>query len=98
MTEEYTGANGRAVDRFPHACPAVGEFDARFKAGTDRMARLEAKIDGNPADTREVLDILHAGKGFFKVVGSVGNIAKWPFGVGAPLVAFWYALKNGGKP
>lgn len=74
------------------------DFDTRFKTGTERMARLEAKIDGNSADTREVLDILHAGKGFFKVVGWMGNLVKYCALVGAPLIAFWYTLKHGGKP
>lgn len=98
MADEYTGENRRAVDRFPHECPAAGDFDARFRTGTERMERLEAKIDGNSADTREVLDILHAGKGFFTVVGWFGSVAKYCALVGAPIVAFWYTLKNGGKP
>lgn len=98
MIEEYTGENRRAVDRFPHECPAMGDFDLRFKTGTERMLRLEAKIDGNSADTREVLDILHAGKGFFKVVGWIGGVIKWCLLLAAPAVTLWYALKHGGKP
>ena len=98
MAEEYTGINRRAVDRFPHECPAVGEFDTRFRTGAERMKGLEAKIDSNSADTREVLNIQHAGKGFFKVVGWIGNIVKYCALVGAPVVAFWYTLKHGGKP
>ena len=81
-----------------HTCPAMDDLDARFLAGSERMKRLEDKIDGNSADTKEVLDILHAGKGFFKVVGWIGNVVKWAAAIGAPLVAFWFALKHGGKP
>lgn len=81
----------------PHTCPAMDEFEARFTAGTERMLRLERKIDGNSADTREVLDILHAGKGFFKVVGWIGNMVKWAAAIGAPLIAFYYALKHGDR-
>ena len=98
MPNEYKGANRRAVDSFPHECPAVGEFDTRFRTGAERMKALESKIDSNSADTREVLNILHAGKGFFKVVGWIGNIVKYCALVGAPVVAFWYTIKHGGKP
>lgn len=88
----------RATDSGPHVCPAMEELEARFAAGTERMRRLEDKIDGNSADTREVLDILHAGKGFFKVVGWIGSMVKWAAAIGAPLIAFYYALKHGGRP
>jgi hypothetical protein len=79
----------------PHTCPAMGELEARFHASSERMQRLEQKIDGNSADTREVLDILHAGKGFFRVVGWIGNVVKWAAAIGAPLIAFYYAVKQG---
>ena len=62
------------------------------------VASIKAKLDQNSGDTKEVLDILHAGKGFFKVVGWLGNLAKYCALVGTPLVVFWYALKHGGKP
>lgn len=81
----------------PHECPAMSALDARFAAGTERMRNLEAKIDANSADTREVLDILHAGKGFFKVVGWFGNTVKWAALVAAPVITFWYTVKGGGK-
>ena len=57
---------------------------------------IKAKLDSNSGDTKEVLDILHAGKGFFRVVGWFGNAVKWCALVGAPVIAFWYTLKGGG--
>lgn len=98
MTQEYTGTNRRAIDSSAHDCPAMAEFDARLKNGAERIRCLEAKIDSNSADTREVLSILHAGRGFFKVVGWIGNLVKYCALVGAPVVAFWYTIKHGGKP
>ena len=61
------------------------------------VTAIKIKLDQNSGDTREVLDILHAGKGFFKVVGWFGGVAKWCLLLAAPAVTFWYALKGGGK-
>ncbi len=57
---------------------------------------IKNQLDKNSADTKEVLDILHAGKGFFKVVGWCGGVIKWCLLLAAPAVTFYYALKGGG--
>jgi hypothetical protein len=61
------------------------------------VASIKAKLDQNSGDTKEVLDILHAGKGFFKVVGWFGGVIKWCMLLAAPAVTLWYALKGGYK-
>lgn len=60
------------------------------------VSDIKTQLDKNSADTKEVLDILHAGKGFFKVVGWCGGVIKWFLLLAAPAVTFYYALKGGG--
>lgn len=67
----------------------------RFRDGSARMDRMEAMIKTNTEDTAEVLEILRLGKSFFKVIGHLGSFIKWATAVGAPVVAFYYALKGG---
>ncbi len=71
------------------------DIERRFVAGTARMDRIEAMIMANTADTAEVLEILRLGKSFFKVIGHLGSLIKWATAVGAPVVAFYYAIKGG---
>ena len=70
---------------------------AELKVGSERMDRIETKLDNNCSDTAEVLEILRLGKSFFKVIGYVGSFIKWVAAIGAPVVAFYFALKVGGK-
>jgi len=76
----------------------VTELKTTLDSTREDVTAIKAKLDQNSGDTREVLDILHAGKGFFRVVGWFGGLIKWVAVIGAPLVAFWYTIKHGGKP
>jgi len=58
-------------------------------------ARMEAKIDENTALTSDLLEIIKAGKGFFKTLGWLSDAAKWVAALAVPLVTLWYALKDG---
>ena len=71
------------------------EIERRFNAGSERMDRIEAMIVTNSADTAEVLEIIRLGKSFFKLVGHLGSFIKWATAIGAPVVAFYYAIKGG---
>jgi len=72
-------------------------MQSELKAGSERMDRIEAKLDGNCSDTAEVLEILRLGKSFFKVIGYVGAFIKWTAAIAAPIVAIYFAVKTGGK-
>jgi len=79
-------------------------IEQRFEAGSARMGRIEVtqqamKVEQSEmrAEVSEVLEILRLGKSFFKVIGHLGSLIKWAAAVGAPVVAFYYALKAGGK-
>lgn len=61
---------------------------------------IEEKIDLNTAMTKEVVDLFSTLKGGFKVLGWIGNFAKWATGVGAALglaYTWWHSINPGGK-
>jgi hypothetical protein len=70
---------------------------------TQRMDRLEASVSENTKltqgikeDTSEFLEVFRAVRGGFKVLGWLGNIAKWAAGLGAAVAGLYFALKSGG--
>lgn len=80
------------------------EIGKRLQDGDDRMSRielnqqrLEKKLDENTVATGEVLAILNAAKSFFRFTEITGNLIKWTAGVLAPVIALWYAIRNGSK-
>ena len=54
----------------------------RLEEGDARMKRIEESI-------AEILDIIQAAKGFFKVLGLVGTTVKWAAGLGPAAVVFY---------
>ena len=54
----------------------------RLEEGDARMKRIEESI-------AEILDIIQAAKGFFKVLGLVGTTVKWAAGLGTAAVVFY---------
>lgn len=92
----------RATDHQPGDCPGgceeIKSVEERLHDGSERMDRIEAKLDTTCSDIAEVLDILRLGKSFFRVVGYVGTLIKWTAAVIAPLLAIIYTVKGGGKP
>lgn len=79
------------------SCKALDEAQMRLSGSDERMDRIEKKLDDNCSDTAEVLDILRLGKSFFRLAGYFGSFVKWASAIGAAVLAFWYALKSGGK-
>ncbi len=92
MTDEHTGQERRHRTR---SSQEPEDIERRFTAGSERMDRIEAMILANSVDTAEVLEIIRLGKSFFKVIGHLGSFIKWSAAVGAPMVAFYYAIKGG---
>lgn len=77
---------------------SIEHVQARLDLGETRMDRIETKLDANCSDTAEILDILRLGKSFFRILGYLGSFLKWSTAIAAPIMVFWYTLKNGGKP
>jgi hypothetical protein len=65
--------------------------EERLTDGHSRMDRLEQKIDANTAVTEEIRDIVSTAKGFFRVLGLIGNIAKWIAAIGAAVTITYSA-------
>lgn len=54
----------------------------RLEEGDARMKRIEESI-------AEILEIIQAAKGFFKVLGLIGTTVKWLAGLGTAAVVFY---------
>ena len=74
----------------------------RLDKGQARMDKIETtiknldnKIESNNIDTAEILEIVKAGRGFFKVMGWIMKSIGWTAGIAAPIVGLYFALKNG---
>lgn len=82
--------------------------DARFKAGDERMGRIEASLKTNTEATQRIdtntgvlLEWLQAFEGAFKLLNGLGKLAK-PVGIIAGALSAiggaWLLFKNGGAP
>lgn len=79
----------------------IALIEQRLKNGDERMGRIEAELTRNTEATTEVLDLLTAAKGAFRVLGGLGAVARWLGGIAAACVAIWgllYAITHGGRP
>ena len=67
------------------------------KLGTTH-GRLESKLDTNNKTTDELLEIIQASKGFFRVVGKIGNLLRtailWTLPLATVVLSFWYAISG----
>lgn len=95
---------GRIVD-------AVGEgerlraMDSRFDAiersldvGSDRMRRIEEKLDANTGTTEEVRDLLDSGRALFRFASGFGRAVRWLAGLVAAIAAIWGAVHGPWRP
>lgn len=57
--------------------------------------RMESKLDTNTEITGQLLEIIQAGKGFFRTLGWLTDAAKWVAALAVPIVGLWYAIKEG---
>lgn len=81
------------------------EFLQRFETlegrttGVERAVEINTKItSGVAGDTAELLDLFKSVKGGFKVMGWLGNFAKWVSGIMiafAAIYAFVHNIKGG---
>ena len=72
----------------------LGEVKVRLDKGDGRFDCIERKLDTNNKDTAEMLDILHLGKSFFRILGIIGSIVKWGAGIAAAVFGLWFTLKG----
>jgi hypothetical protein len=96
----------------PGGCEKIKTVEQRLDIGSERMNSIEDSLNnlGTKFDdhiklssetnglVNEVLGILHAGKGFFKIMGYIATGIKWTAAFVAPVLALIYTIKGGGKP
>jgi len=96
----------------PGGCEEVKAVEKRFSDGATRMTSIESSLSALSvkfaehikvsSDTNglvtEVLSILQAGKGFFRVMGYIATGVKWTAALLAPVIALVYTIKGGGGP
>jgi len=76
----------------------VSAIEAKLVEGAERMDKHEKLLAENTAATREVLEIVTMAKGFFKVLGHIGNGIKWTTGLVASAGAIWAWWPHGTPP
>ena len=60
----------------------------------EKYTELSGKIDTNTGLTQEIVDIFSALKGGIRVIGWVGNLAKWTSGVAVAVGAIYVFWKK----
>lgn len=76
-------------------------IEGQLASGSERMARIEGKLDANTETTEQVRDLLDGAKAFFRFASGFGRFARWVGGVAGAAAAVWalaYAMTHGGKP
>ena len=79
-------------------------FETRLDESNARAGRIESLIAANSttmgrntSDTAEILGIMRESQTAFRLIEKAGNVAKWFFGIAAPIVAIYLAFKGYGK-
>lgn len=67
---------------------------AEIRKAVDENTAITSEIKAN---TDEIIEFFKAGKGFFKIAGYAGTVAKWLGAVAAAVTAIWAATHLGDK-
>lgn len=79
----------------------LASIDSRLDAGSRRMTRIEAQLAENTALTRDVRELMEAGRAGLRVLGTLGKLAGWVGKLATAALAIWafiHAVKNGVPP
>ena len=84
--------NDAATDRRRRAS------DSRLQELEDKIQCLEDKVDKMMVTTSSIFEIIGHARGFFAVLGLVGNVLKWFAGIVVLVGGAWavWSGKNGG--
>jgi hypothetical protein len=77
------------------------DIDQRLARGDARMAAIEAALASNTDLTREIRDLMDAARLGLRMLGGMGQVAKWLGMVAAAAVSIYtavYMIKHGGQP
>jgi hypothetical protein len=79
----------------------LADIDQRLARGDARMASIESDLSANTAITREIRDLMDAARLGLRMLGGLGQVAKWSGMVATAAVAIYtavYMLLHGGQP
>lgn len=79
----------------------IQRLEGQIASIGNEVAGVKADLSKNTAATMEVVSLLEAAKGAFKVLDGFGTVISWAGRLAAGLVALWaafYALTHGGRP
>ena len=77
------------VDQFAEILDGQNQATERAGRASERMGLIEGKLEENTNMTAELLDIIQAVKGGFRVLGWLGIAGKWIGGIAAGIVAVY---------
>jgi hypothetical protein len=85
----------------PDVATRLADIDQRLARGDTRMASIEADLASNTAITREIRDLMDAARMGLRMLGGLGQAAKWCGVLATAAVALYtagYMLLHGGQP
>lgn len=77
----------------PKTAEAIAAIHKRLDDGDARFASVEKKIEENTGITQDIRDILQAVRSGLKVLGGLGEIAKWFSYIAAGILGAWSLFK-----
>lgn len=101
VQEAMSAVNTRLEDgtkRMSRIEDSVTAVNACIKANNDaaliHRVKFEKTLEENTQATADILDIITAAKGFFKVASAVGSVVKWVTGIAAACIGLWVTIKG----
>lgn len=101
VQEAMNAVNTRLEDgaaRMSRIEDSVTAVNACIKANNDaallHQGKFEKTLEENTQATSDILEIISAAKGFFKVASSIGSVIKWVTGIAAACIGLWVAIKG----
>lgn len=79
----------------------IERIDQRLDNGSDRMDLMQEELTRNTEVTTEVRDLLQMAKAGLRVLGGIGQAARWFGGLAAAAAAIWalwQAIRHGTPP
>ena len=101
VQEAMSAVNTRLDDgakRMSRIEDSVTAVNACIKANNDaalaHRTKFEKTLEENTQATADILDIISAAKGFFRVAGAIGSAIKWGTGIAAACIGLWVTIKG----
>lgn len=85
----------KRMSRIEDSVTAVNDcIKANNDAALIHRVKFEKTLEENTQATADILDIITAAKGFFKVASAVGSVVKWVTGIAAACIGLWVTIKG----